>query len=163
MRIRVYGLVCLGILCAAGAFLAQNPRADNLPLPGLASPNFSQAVPKPSNVEPKVPPGFVVSLYAENLPGVRWMQFAPSGDLFVSQYERSTITVLRDTDADGKPNTRTVYANGSASNRANSRTRGDRRGARDGNAPQQGGQAPQPAGPMVAVPCRADVQLPPGT
>lgn len=159
---RVYGLAGLGILCAVGAFLAQNPRADNLPPPGLATPNFSQAVPKPPNVEPKVPPGFVVSLYAENLPGVRWMQFAPSGDLFVSQYERSTITVLRDTDGDGKPNTRTVYANGSASNRRDSQT-GERRGARNGNGPQPGGTAPQPAGPLVAVPCAADVQLPPGT
>ena len=164
MTMRFYGLVGLGILCAAGAFLAQNPRADNLPPPGLATPNFSQAVPKPPNVEPKVPPGFVVSLYAENLPGVRWMQFSPSGDLFVSQYERSTITVLRDTDGDGKPNMRTVYANGSASNRRNPQAPGERGGGRrNGDGTPQAGQASQANNPPVAVPCAADVALPPGT
>jgi len=156
MTRRVYGLAGLGILCAAVAFYAQNPKADNLPSPGLATPNFSQAVPKPPNVEPKVPPGFVVSLYAENLPGVRWMQFSPSGDLFVSQYARSTITVLRDTDGDGKPNMQTVYANGSA--QRNPQTHG----GRNGNPPPQG-QPPQLNGPEVAVPCAADVALPPGT
>ncbi|HET9942792.1 MAG TPA: sorbosone dehydrogenase family protein [Terriglobia bacterium] len=149
MMSRIYGLAGLGILCFAGIFAAQNPRADNLPPPGLATPNFSQAVPKPPNVDPKVPPGFSVSIYAEDLPGVRWMQFAPNGDLFVSQYARSTITVLRDTDKDGKPNTRTVYANGSGANR------GGRRG--------QNALVNQPQGPATAVPCAADVVLPPGT
>jgi len=167
MTIREYGLTGLGILCIAGAFLAQGPKADSLPPPGLATPNFSQAVPKPPHVEPKVPPGFSVSLYAENLPDVRWMQFSPSGDLFVSQYARSTITVLRDTDADGKPNIRTVYANGSASNPQNPQMpagRGERGGGRrGGEGPPTSEQGPQATGPPVAVPCTPDVALPPGT
>ena len=155
MTLGRYGLAGLALLLGCtGVFLAQGPRADNLPAPGLATPNFSRAVPKPSNVELKVPPGFVVSLYAENLPSVRWMQFAQNGDLFVSQYERSTIMVLRDTDGDGKPNTRTVYANGTAT------TRRDQQGDRGARRGQNGGPPP---GPPAAVPCAADVTLPPGT
>src|SRR5262245_58379634 len=137
MTIRAYGLAGLGVVCVAGSVLAQGPRADNLPPPGLATPNFSQAVPKPPHVELKVPAGFVVTLYADELPGVRWMQWSPSGDLFVSQYNRSTITVLRDTDGDGKPDLRTVYAGGSNGNRRD--PAGERGGARRG----PGGPPPQ--------------------
>lgn len=141
--------------------MAQGPRADNLPPPGLATPNFSQAVPKPANAELKVPPGFTVSLYAEGLPGARWMQWAPNGDLFVTQYNRSTITVLRDVDGDGKPELRTVYANRSGGNPRDGG--GDRGGGRRG--PLQGG--PPPPSPTLtvseAVPCAADVVLQPGS
>src|SRR5690349_19862921 len=87
------------LVCAASVLLAQfpQPSADNLPQPGLATPNFSQPVPKPASAELRVPQGFSVNLYAEDLPGVRWMQWAPNGDLFVSQFNSNTITVLRDT------------------------------------------------------------------
>jgi glucose/arabinose dehydrogenase len=157
MTIRAYGLAGLGVVTS---ILAQGPRADNLPPPGLATPNFSQAVPKPPNVELKVPAGFVVTLFADELPGVRWMQWSPSGDLFVSQYNRNTITVLRD----GKPDSRAVYASGSIENRRD--PAGERGGARRG----QGGpppQAPPPARPVdtaaAAIPCAPDVTLSPGT
>ena len=154
MTLGKYGLTGLSLLCCTVVVLAQAPRADNLPPPGLATPNFSRAVPKPPNVDPKVPPGFVVSVYAEKLPAARWMQWSPSGDLFVSQYDRSTIMVLRDTDSDGKPNTRSVYANGTATSRRDQQgDRGARRGLNE----------PQPQGPAPAVPCATDVQLPPGT
>jgi glucose/arabinose dehydrogenase len=164
MTIRAYGLAGLGVVCLVGNIMAQDPRADNLPPPGLATPNFSQAVPKPSHVELKVPSGFTVTLYAENLPGVRWMQWSPSGDLFVSQFSRSTITLLRDTDGDGRPDFRTVYANGSGGNR---RDGGANRGARRGpGGPGGRGEVINliPADTVAAaIPCAADVPLTPGT
>src|SRR5262245_29628215 len=128
MTIRAYVLAGLGVVGIACVVVAQGPRADNLPPPGLATPNFSEAVLKPPNVQLKVPPGFSVSVYAEGLPGVRWMQWAPNGDLFVSQYGRSTITVLRDTHGDGKPNLRMIYANGSGGRREPQQGGGGRRG-----------------------------------
>lgn len=100
------------LMCISGSARGQALQADNLPAPGLAAPNYSHVVPKPANVDLKLPNGFSVSLYAENLPGVRWMQWAPNGDLFVSQYAFHTVTVLRDTNADGKPDLRMVYAQG---------------------------------------------------
>jgi glucose/arabinose dehydrogenase len=165
MTIRAYALAGLGAICIAGVLLAQGPRADNLSPPGLATPNFSQAVLKPPNVQLKVPPGFSVSAYAEGLPGVRWMQVAPNGDLFVSQYNRSTITVLRDTHNEGKPpNLRMVYANGIGGGRRD--PQGDRGGARRGppNAtPPSGFLTSLVDTAAAAIPCVADVQLPPGT
>src|SRR6185503_15625184 len=91
-------LIGLGSVCAAGLALAQvpQPQADNLPQPGLSTSNFSQIIPRPASAELRVPQGFSVSLYAEDLPGVRWMQWSPNGDLFVSQFNSNTITVLRD-------------------------------------------------------------------
>jgi glucose/arabinose dehydrogenase len=162
MTIRAYVLTGLGAACVAGVFLAQGPRPDNLPPPGLATPNFSQAVLKPPNVQLKVPPGFSVSLYAEGLPGVRWMQWAPNGDLFVSQYARSTITVLRDTHNDGRANLRMTYATGGGRRDGQ---QGDRGGPRRGpNGPPQQGFLAAPADTAAAaVPCAADLQLPPGT
>lgn len=173
MRIRFWGLAGLAAISISTtvAFLAQGPRADNLPQPGMATPNFSQPVPKPAKVELKAPPGFTVTLFAENLPGARWMQWSPNGDLFVSQYNRSTITVLRDTDGDGKPNFQTVYANGSGGGR---RDGGDRGGRREPGGDRNGvrrGQGP-PGGPFdvvaadtvaAAVTCAPDLTLPQGT
>ncbi len=151
----------LGLVCVASLLLAQGPQpqANNLPEPGLPTPNFSQVVPRPANAVLRVPQGFSVSLYADGLPGVRWMQLSPNGDLFVSQYNRSTITVLRDTDGDGKPDLRTVFAKSSGEPR---RGQGDdRNGARRGaNGPPPNGPPPPPAltfGPTntaeAAVPC----------
>jgi glucose/arabinose dehydrogenase len=166
MRIGFYGLAGLAATCAAASIvvLLGQARVDNLPVPGLATPNFSQNVPRPPKTELKAPPGFVVTLYADNLPGIRWMQFSPNGDLFVTQYNRSTVTVLRDTDGDGKPNLKTVYANGTGSNRDSNPERGPRRGGPGGPAGQPIGPPSIPADTVAAaVPCAADVPLPPGT
>ena len=70
--------------------------------------------------------------------GCSWHQ---SGDLFVSQYGRSTITVLRDTHGDGKPNIEMIYASGSASNDAIRRHRATEVAVVvNGNGPSQAGQ-----------------------
>ncbi len=132
----------LGLISAASVLLAQvpQPQAQSLPQPGLSTPNFSQAVPKPANLDLRVPQGFRVSLYADELPGVRWMQFSPNGDLFVSHYNRSMITVLRDTNGDGKPDLRTVFAKGSGEPRRGD----DRNGARRGMNGQTPNGSPQP-------------------
>jgi glucose/arabinose dehydrogenase len=138
-------LISLGTICAASLVLAQGPQpqADNLPKPGLATPNFSQIVPRPANAELRVPQGFSVSLYAEDLPGVRWMQWSPNGDLFVSQYNRHTITVLRDTNGDGKPDQRTVFAK---------RPDLPRRGPDDGRNGARRGPNGQPNGALQPIP-----------
>jgi len=154
----------LGLVCAAGILLAQipQPKADGLAQPGLDTPNFSQAVPKPASAELRVPQGFSVSLYAEDLPGVRWMQLAPNGDLFVSQFNRSTITVLRDTNGDGKPDLRMVYAKGVSEPRRGD----DRNGARRGPPPNL---VPPPAAvkpantAAAAVPCTPPPATAPAT
>jgi len=158
-----FGLqIGLGVVCAASLLFAQipQPKADNLPQPGLDTPNFSQAVPKPANAELRVPQGFSVSLYAEDIPGVRWMQWSPNGDLFVSQFNRSSITVLRDTNGDGKPDLRTVYAKSSGEPRRGD----DRNGARRGPPPPPAPTAVTRANTVAAaIPCTPPPPVAPTT
>jgi len=68
-------------------------------------------VPRPENQLPSVPAGFTVSSYAE-VQAPRMMVFAPNGDLFVSSPAANSITVLRDANADGVFERRSVYASG---------------------------------------------------
>jgi glucose/arabinose dehydrogenase len=74
--------------------------------------NAAQIVTKPDNVQLKAPTGFSVSLYADNLQGPRTMVYAPNGDLFVAQSRTGSVVVLRDTNNDGEPDSRTTYAQG---------------------------------------------------
>src|SRR5258708_103948 len=100
-RTAILGMIVA--LCASLILMAQHvqPQADKLPAPGRGAPNGGRNVPKPDGAELKVPAGFTVSVYADNLPAVRNMEYAPNGDLFVSSFQAGTITVLRDGKAVG--------------------------------------------------------------
>src|SRR5688572_13261345 len=102
-----------GVLFAQQNSTAQPPRANALPAIGPAQPKFGRTVPRPDGMLPKVPDGFTVSVYAE-LPTPRMMVYAPNGDLFVSSPADNSITVLRDTNNDGRieESEKTVYAQG---------------------------------------------------
>jgi len=94
--------IFLGLIATAGTglvLLAQQhvqPQVDKLPAPMPGTPNFGSAAARPDGMELKVPAGFTVSVYAENLTTPRYMVYAPNGDLFVSSYAGSSITVFRD-------------------------------------------------------------------
>ncbi len=49
----------------------------------------------------KAPNGFAVSVYAQGLGNVRWLQVAPNGDVYASQRTQGEIVLLRDTNSDG--------------------------------------------------------------
>src|SRR5918993_2595272 len=89
------------------------PRANALPPVGPAQPKFGRTVPRPEGMLPKVPDGFTVSVYAE-LRAPRMMVYAPNGDLFVSSPADNSITVLRDTNNDGRieESEKSVFAQG---------------------------------------------------
>src|SRR5215470_11411364 len=109
-RKRLTKLICAGVLCASAAILAQQKVA--VVAPSEARPNFGRVVDRPEGAMPKVPAGFTVELYADDIPGARMMEFAPNGDLFVSQPSQNAIMILRDTNKDGKPDERFTYAQG---------------------------------------------------
>jgi len=104
-------LVLIFIAALAIVAAAQLPQ---LPEP-FATPsvrNTAQVVSKPANAQLKVPDGFSVSVFADNLQGPRTMLYAPNGDLFVAESRAGSVLVLRDTNNDAEPDSRTVYAQG---------------------------------------------------
>jgi glucose/arabinose dehydrogenase len=104
--------ISFGILSVSAALLAQQKLA--LVPPSEPHPNFGRVVDRPEGALPKVPAGFTVELYADNVAGARIMEFAPNGDLFVAQTAQNAVMVLRDANKDGKPDERFTYAQGPA-------------------------------------------------
>jgi glucose/arabinose dehydrogenase len=107
------------ITVLASIFIAAIAIAAAAQLPQLPEPfatpsvrNTAQVVSKPDSAQLKAPAGFSVSVYADNLQGPRTMLYAPNGDLFVAQSRAGSVIVLRDTNNDGEPDARTVYAQG---------------------------------------------------
>ncbi len=107
----------------------------NLPAPysTKSAVKFSKVVGWPEGQTPTAPAGFVVSEYARDLVNPRWAYVAPNGDVLISEantektgvakavtsvigqagsqrFDASAnrITLLRDTNNDGKPDLRTV-------------------------------------------------------
>src|SRR5499425_236700 len=101
-RNRLIKWICFGMLCVSVAVVAQQ-NLPSVPAPSDAHPNFGSVVGRPEGALPKVPAGFTVQLYADDVPGARLMEFAPNGDLFVSQPAQNAVMVLRDTNKDGIP------------------------------------------------------------
>lgn len=87
----------------------------NLPLPNLGpdAENPPRVVTQPPDATLHVPPGFEISTFAEGgFRNARWMALAPNGDVFVTDADAGTVIVLRDTDGDGKAETRFTFAKG---------------------------------------------------
>ena len=73
--------------------------------------NSSKVIPKPDDAKLNLPPGFEISTYAEgNLDRPRWLALAPNGDVFVAESQGKRISVLRDSNGDGKVDERFVFA-----------------------------------------------------
>jgi hypothetical protein len=86
------------------------------------------------------------------------MQWAPNGDLFVSQYNRSTITILRDTIAMVSPTSRRYTQTARAEDADPESVPGRR-----GGGPPTGVFTARGDTAAAAIPCVSDIQLPPGT
>ncbi len=75
--------------------------------------NNSKVIPRPEGAELNLPPGFQISVYAEGeLQNPRYMAAAPNGDVFVAETQPGRITILRDTNGDGRVDERFVFATG---------------------------------------------------
>src|SRR5215467_7542694 len=110
---RILTLLCLIAICISAVIYAQQ-NLPLLPAPSEPRPNFGRVVDKPEGAMPKVPTGFTVDLYADNVPGARMMEFARNGDLFVSQPAQNAVMILRDTNKDGLPDARFTFDQGPA-------------------------------------------------
>src|SRR5262247_2761145 len=108
---RLIKWISFAMLCLSVAVLEQQ-NLPNIPATSDAHPNFGSVVGRPEGALPKVPAGFTVQLFADNVTNARMMEFAPNGDLFVSQPSQNAVMVLRDTNKDGIPDERFTYAQG---------------------------------------------------
>lgn len=101
------------------------PTTTTLRVAGLPAPyatmsvtNYPQVLAdRPANATLQVPQGYAVNIFQENLPGGRWMAIAPNGDVFVAQMQQNQISVLRDTDKDGKADKVSIWDTGGMLNR----------------------------------------------
>jgi len=84
----------------------------NLPAP-FATESVSkrpEVVPIPENPVLRVPPGFTVNVFAENLNAPRWLALTPSGDVLVTETGQNRIRLLRDSNGDGVADVRETFA-----------------------------------------------------
>jgi glucose/arabinose dehydrogenase len=89
-------------------------RADDLPQPYAteSTTNPSRIIPAPEGVAPKLPPGFRVGVFASGLTDARWLAVADNGDVFLAEPSAGRITLLRDSNGDGKANMVQTFAEG---------------------------------------------------
>ena len=77
--------------------------------------NFSRIIPKPDGAQLTLPPDFQIEVFAEgDLERPRWLALAPNGDVFVAESEGNRISILRDSNGDGRVDQRFVFAEGLA-------------------------------------------------
>ena len=107
---RRYTLTSVGTLTLCAALIGQ--QRPPLPPPSQARPNPGRVIPRPENAQLKAPDGFTVSIFADEVQSARMMEYAPNGDLFVSQTGANAVAVLRDTNNDGTPDMRSVFIQG---------------------------------------------------
>src|SRR5476649_1122938 len=126
--LKIAGLAA-GLMMGTAAWAADHPgQKFQIPAGSLAKPyatpaagNEPSTIPRPAGTMPEVPKGFAVSIFAENLSSPRWMAVASNGDIFLAEpggdYKArpgGKITVLRDTNGDGKADQRFTFLPGSA-------------------------------------------------
>ena len=89
-------------------------RADRLPKPyhTESAGNPPRVIDRPADAKLTVPPGFKVSLWADDFEDPRNLLLAPNGDVLVADMGGQKIYVLRDTNNDGTPDRRSVFADG---------------------------------------------------
>jgi glucose/arabinose dehydrogenase len=64
----------------------------------------------PPNFEPRVPPGFKVSVFARDFVEPRWLAVAPNGNIFVADSAAGQVIVLADSQGQGRVESREVFA-----------------------------------------------------
>lgn len=68
-----------------------------------------KVVPPPADAVLRVPDGFEVNLFADNVEQGRWLAITPDGDVLCSSGRTNQILLLKDTDGDGSADERSVF------------------------------------------------------
>ena len=104
-------------LTAALSAQQHQVKPETLPKP-FATPDVKNpptVVAQPAGAALTVPAGFTATVAAEGgFKRMRWVAVAPGGDVFATDSDANTLTVLRDTNGDGSLDERHVFAEGLA-------------------------------------------------
>lgn len=86
--------------------------ATSLPQPGAteSASKPPQVIPIPASPVLRVPPGFVVNVFADNLDAPRWLALTPTGDVLVTETRQNRIMLLRDANGDGVAEIKMTFA-----------------------------------------------------
>src|ERR1043166_688530 len=92
-------------------FAIRDSDRNDLPPPSsnVLAINRARVIDPPANVQPQVPPGFKIDLYASRFRDPRFLLTAPNGDIFVVESRANQIKVLRDTKGNGKPDVTELF------------------------------------------------------
>src|SRR6266849_4990159 len=87
-------------------------RADQLPPPFAtqSAGNPPRVTAPPPGARLVLPPGFKISVFADNLDDPRRMLLAPNGDVLLAEPGAGKITILRDANHDGVAEQRFTFA-----------------------------------------------------
>lgn len=85
---------------------------NNLPKPfsSTSASKPPQILPIPANPTLRVPPGFVVNVFAKDLDAPRWLALTPNGDVLVTETRQNRISLLRDNNGDGVVDEKKTFA-----------------------------------------------------
>lgn len=93
------------------------PQPIQIQLKNLPAPFATDSASKPPQVVPipqkpvlRVPPGFQVNVFAENLEAPRWLALTPDGDVLVTETRSDRIRLLRDSNGDGIADIKKTFA-----------------------------------------------------
>lgn len=112
------GVVLTALLAACSkneVFTAQIPETNKQPTTAQVQGNvFEPALVEATDqrvAQLKLPAGFSLAKFADQLGKPRMLAVSPSGNVYVTNREAGTVTLLRDTNADGKSDQKQVVAN----------------------------------------------------
>ena len=74
--------------------------------------NFASVADQPKGAWPKVPAGFKVERFAEDLENPRLIRTAPNGDLFLAESDAGRVKVFRGISNNGRPTQEETFASG---------------------------------------------------
>ena len=94
-----------------------SPQPIRITVANLPQPYATQSASKSPQVVPpshggtlRVPAGFTVNIFANNLDAPRWLALTPTGDVLVTETRQNRIRLLRDTNGDGVADVRETFA-----------------------------------------------------
>ena len=117
----LFAIAALGLVAAAlwpkdsqvpGARFEIRPADMPKPYATQGVANLSRTVPRPNDAHLRVPTGFRSALFASGLAGPRSLAVAPNGDVLAAESYAGEITLLRDTNDDGKADIVATFADG---------------------------------------------------